>query len=209
MLLAFGQTRRAASSLPARTGTPALLADLRAAVLSPSCSSSSTRGPTNVMPASSQARAQLGVLGQKPVARMDGVDAVLAWQIAMIAVDVQVRPDRLARLADQVGLVGLEAVQGVAVFVRVDRDGADAQLVGRAEHADGDFAAVGDEQLFDGLHSAIRSRTNSVGNARSLPAVAGGVLAAPEDTAMIRSTRDLRNGLLRDCAPLWRSGSSL
>ena len=63
------------------------------------------------------------------------------------AVDIEVRPDRLARLADQVGLVGLEAVQGVAVFVRVDGDRADAQLVGRAEDADGDLAAIGDEQL--------------------------------------------------------------
>ena len=61
--------------------------------------------------------------------------------------DVEVRPDRLAGLADAVRLVGLEAVQGEAVFVRVDGDGADAEFVGRAEDADGDLAAVGDEQL--------------------------------------------------------------
>ena len=68
----------------------------------------------------------------------------------------EIRPDRLARLADQVGLVGLEAVQGVAVFVRVDRDRADAQFVGAAEDADGDFAAVGDEQSADRFHVAKR-----------------------------------------------------
>ena len=63
------------------------------------------------------------------------------------AVDVEVGADRLARLADAVGLVGLEAVQGEAVLVGVDGDGADAQLVGRAEDADGDLAAVGDQEL--------------------------------------------------------------
>ncbi len=61
----------------------------------------------------------------------------------MIAVDIEIRLDRLARLADLVRLVRLEAVQGEAILVRVDRDGADAQFVGTAEHADGDFAAIG------------------------------------------------------------------
>ena len=77
---------------------------------------------------------------------MDRVDLVLLGDVDD-AVDVEVGADRLARLADLVGLVGLEAVQGEAVFVRVDRDRADAQLVGRAEHADGDLAAIGDQQL--------------------------------------------------------------
>ena len=38
-------------------------------------------------------------------------------------------------------------MQGEAIFVRVDGDGADAQFVGGAEDADGDLAAVGDEQF--------------------------------------------------------------
>src|SRR5581483_4000314 len=38
------------------------------------------------------------------------------------------------------------AVQGEAVLVGVDSHRADAELVGRAEDADGDLAAVGDEQ---------------------------------------------------------------
>ena len=63
--------------------------------------------------------------------------------------DVEVGADRLAGLADAIGLVGLEAVQGEAVFVRVDGDGADAEFVGRAKDANGDLAAVGDEQLAD------------------------------------------------------------
>ena len=63
--------------------------------------------------------------------------------------DVQVRPNRLARLADQIRLVRLEAVQGIAVFVRVNGDRANAQFVGGTEDANGNFAAVGDEQLGD------------------------------------------------------------
>ena len=52
-------------------------------------------------------------------------------------------------LADQIGLVGLEAVQRQLVLFGIDGDGLDAELVGGAEHADGDFAAVGDEDLLD------------------------------------------------------------
>ena len=81
---------------------------------------------------------------------MDGVDAVLPGD-GDDAVDVEIRADRLAGLADLIGFVGLEAVQGVAIFVRVDGDRADAQLVGRAKHADGDFAAIGDQQLANSL----------------------------------------------------------
>ena len=67
-------------------------------------------------------------------------------------VNVQVSLDWFARPADLISLVGLEPVQHVAIFVRVDGHGADAQLVGTAEHADGDFAAVGSQQSFDALH---------------------------------------------------------
>ena len=98
------------------------------------------------MPASRQARANSGVLGQEAVAGMDGVDLVLPGQ-GDDAVDVEIGADRLAGLADPVGLVGLEAVQGEAILVRVDGHGADAQLMGRAEDANGDLAAIGDQQL--------------------------------------------------------------
>ena len=89
---------------------------------------------------------------------MDGVD-VDALGEGDDAGDVEVGPDRLAGLADAVGLVGLEAVQGEAVLVRVDGDGADAEFVGRAEDADGDLAAVGDEQLLEWAGgTAVRHR---------------------------------------------------
>src|SRR5262249_12989382 len=59
------------------------------------------------------------------------------------------RAQRLARVADAVGFVRLESVQGEAVFVSVDRDGPDAELVGGAKHSDGNFAPVRHEQLFN------------------------------------------------------------
>ena len=59
--------------------------------------------------------------------------------------------------ADLVGLVGLEAVQRELVLLGPDRDRLDAELVGGAEHADGDLGAVGDEDLGDG-QSGLRGR---------------------------------------------------
>src|SRR5205814_9173455 len=90
-----------------------------------------------------------GVLGEEAVAGVDGLDFLLAGE-GDDAVDVEVGADGLAGPADAVGLLGLEAVQGEAVLVRVDGDGTDAQLVRGAEDADGDLAAVGGEELADG-----------------------------------------------------------
>ena len=64
--------------------------------------------------------------------------------------DVEIRADRPLALADDIGFVGLEAVHRVAVLLRVDRDGSHAKLGGCAKDADGDFAAVGDEEGFSG-----------------------------------------------------------
>ena len=83
---------------------------------------------------------------------MNRIDVARRGPARRCSSNVQVRLQRLARLADQVGLVGLEAVEGVAVFVRVDRDRANAQFVGAAKDADGDFAAIGDEQSANWLH---------------------------------------------------------
>ncbi len=49
--------------------------------------------------------------------------------------------------ADQERFVGLEPMQREAIFVAVDRDGAQAELGGGPEAADGDLRAVGDEQF--------------------------------------------------------------
>ena len=89
---------------------------------------------------------ELGPLGEEAVARMDGVDVVIDRE-GDEGGDVEVGADRLAGFARLIRLVGLEAVQGETVLVRVDRDRADVQLVGRAEDADRDLAPVGDHEL--------------------------------------------------------------
>lgn len=81
---------------------------------------------------------EVGVLGEEPVARVDGVGAALERH-ADDLVDVEVRPDGVALLADEVRLVRLQAVQRVPVLVRVDGDRAGAQLDGGPERADRDL----------------------------------------------------------------------
>jgi hypothetical protein len=95
---------------------------------------------------------QTGVLGQEAVPRVDGVRPRLARHPDDL-VDVEVGPHRVPALADEVGLVGLGAVHGVAVLPGEDRDRPDAELVGRPEGADGDLPAVGDEQRGEHLRS--------------------------------------------------------
>ena len=93
-------------------------------------------------------RGKLGILREEAVARVDRVYAVRLGQ-RHDPIEVEVGADRLAGTADEVRLVGLEAVEGEPVLVGIDRHGADPQLVGRAEDADGDLGAVGDQQLLD------------------------------------------------------------
>ncbi len=45
-------------------------------------------------------------------------------------------------LADHVGLVGFETVEGEAVLLGIDSDGSQSQFIRGAENADSDFAAV-------------------------------------------------------------------
>ncbi len=89
---------------------------------------------------------QVGVLRQEAVSGIDGVGAGVLGD-ADDLVDRQVRPDRVALLADLIRLVGLQPVQGVAILIRIDRDRRDAHLVGRPEGADRDLPAVGDQDF--------------------------------------------------------------
>jgi hypothetical protein len=45
-------------------------------------------------------------------------------------------------------------VQGKAVFVRINGDRADANLMGAAKYPNRDLAPIGDEQFFNGFHAA-------------------------------------------------------
>ena len=96
-------------------------------------------------------RGKLRIFGEKAVPRMDRVDAMLLGD-RHDPLDVEVGADRLAGPADEIGFVGLEAVEGEAVFVGIDGHGPHAEFVGGAKHADRDLAAVGHQQLLDRTH---------------------------------------------------------
>ena len=93
---------------------------------------------------------QRGVLGEKPVAGMNRVDARCCLATAIRLVDVEIRTDRFAAgfRPDEERFVGLEPMQREAILVAVDSDGAETELGGGSEAADGDLRAVGDEQFF-------------------------------------------------------------
>ncbi len=91
-------------------------------------------------------RGEVGVLRQEAVAGVDRVGAGLPRHADDLR-HVEVGPDRVPALPDQVGLVRLEAVQRVAVLVRVDSDGAGTEFERRAEGTDRDLATVGDQDL--------------------------------------------------------------
>ncbi len=98
---------------------------------------------------------QRRVLRQEAVAGVDRVDA-RPDRRRDDRVRVEVGPDRVPALADLVGLVGLQPVLGPAVLVREDRDRPRAQLVGGAERADRDLAAVGDQHLREHVSTLLR-----------------------------------------------------
>src|SRR5690606_14177871 len=66
-----------------------------------------------------------------------------------IFVELQIGYDGSETLADQIGLVGLEALQGQPVFLGETGHGRHAEFIGRPEDANGDLAAIGDEEFLD------------------------------------------------------------
>ena len=99
------------------------------------------------------------VFREEPIAWVDGVRPIFQGD-AQDFFYVEVGPQRVFVLSDLICLVGLIAVQGVAVFKGIDRHGAQLELGGCPEHPDGDFAPVGDEQFLDGsnrCHSEMLS----------------------------------------------------
>ena len=94
-----------------------------------------------------QPRRKLGVLAQKAVARMHRVTAVRQRQGDDL-LHVQIGADA-APLQGQ-GLISAAPVQGLGVLRSINRHAGQAGVQGGAGDANGDFAAVGDEQLFHG-----------------------------------------------------------
>ena len=88
------------------------------------------------------------VLGEEAVSRVDGIHLGSAGD-AQDVVDVEVGLQRFLALAHQVALIGLEAVERELVFLGIDRNGFLAHLVGGAHDANGDLAAVGNENFIE------------------------------------------------------------
>ena len=115
----FSASSRSSTALrcPGTVGTFGFLRQPLAAVLSPNSSSSSGVGPTKVMPACCAGAGEVRVLGEETVAGMDRVDALLLRD-GDDAVDVEVAPTGSPpSRTDQVGFVGLEAMEREAVFL--------------------------------------------------------------------------------------------
>ena len=126
-------------------GTPAADILSRAAVLLPIARIALARRADEDDAGPLAGLGQSGVLAQEAVARVDGVAAGPLGDVDDL-VDAQVALAR-GRRADGVRLVGHAHVERRAIGVGVDGDGADAHLAQRAGDADGDLAAVGDEDL--------------------------------------------------------------
>ena len=79
---------------------------------------------------------------------MDRVDVVL-FRDRDDAGNVEIRLDGALADTDLVRFVSLEAMERQAVFLRINRDGAQAELGGGAEDTNRDLAAISGEQFFD------------------------------------------------------------
>ena len=99
---------------------------------------------------------ELRILGEESVARVDGIRPGGECH-ADDLVDIEIGADRMARLADHVGLVGLLTVDRAAVLERVHRHGAGTEFVCGAERPNGDLATVRDQDLSEHAHLAGRS----------------------------------------------------
>lgn len=80
---------------------------------------------------------------------MDGLGPQLAGR-GNYRLDAQITPGRGSR-ADGVSRVGQTHVQRARVGLREDRDRADPQFTAGADNADGDFAAVGNQDAGEHL----------------------------------------------------------
>ena len=92
---------------------------------------------------------EIGVLAQEPVARMDSIAALsLGHGNDRRPVQIGPCPHTLERHGD----VSLLDVQGGRIILGKDRDGGHAKVSGGPKDANGDLAAIGDEQAGERAH---------------------------------------------------------
>ena len=128
---------------------------------------------------------ELRRFGQEPVAGVDGVAPRLDRDPDDV-VHREIGGDRPEPLADAIGLVGLGAMEGEPVLVREHRDRGLPHLVGRAQDANRDLAAIRHQDSRKLAHwslvpapgRTVGDDTPSGGAVRDLTARAGAVTGA-------------------------------
>ena len=119
----------------------------RACCFTPMARITSGLGPMNLISDVSQTSAKSAFSLKKAVAGMDGVD-VGDLGGADDRGNVEIAARAFGR-ADADGFVGEAHVQAVAVGFRIDGDGLDAQILAGADDANGDLAAIGDQDFLE------------------------------------------------------------
>ena len=126
---------------------------------------------------------KMGVFGQKTVARMNRLH-VADLGGADDPVDLQVAVGGLGR-ADAIGFVGQFQVGGAAVGLAEDGHGLDAQLAAGAEDAQGDFAAVGNQDSLEHGYSPVSTLNRGCPNSTGAPFSTSTATIRPETSAGI------------------------
>jgi hypothetical protein len=73
---------------------------------------------------------------------------------------IEVRLYRALAGTDQISFIRFKAVERQPVFLRIDRHGAQAKLIGRSKNSDGDLAPIGRQQFTDGPANFHSTRTD-------------------------------------------------
>ena len=132
------------SVTPGTVGTPNFSALRLEVILSPMASMALAGGPTHTIPASVTL-----ATGHSRIEAVSGVDRLGARVMGdledPLLIQVAVGCGRGAGIP---GLVGEVDMKGIAIQFRIHGDGANSHLSGRADHPDGDLAAIGDEEAF-------------------------------------------------------------
>ena len=119
-------------------------------------------GPTKISPAASTAAANSAFSARKAIARMHGVGARRLWPPRGSRRLVQ----DMILIVPAAGPISMRLVREphgkrILVGLAVDLDGRDAEFARRTNDADGDLAAIGDEELLDRHGRANRLKRRS------------------------------------------------
>ena len=90
------------------------------------------------------------VFRQKTITGMNGINPGIAGNAQNI-LDIKIGANGFVALANPVGFIGFEPMQGKTVFIRKNRYRADAKLVGGTQNANRNFTAIGNQKLTDFL----------------------------------------------------------